>query len=148
MSSLFSYFTAVSEITIMPRGRNRRRRNSLRWTDLMVFLLYLDGRCWRRLAESPGQKCEIHSGSGQSLRLSSARVLWEQSSSHSTDLETKHTCGTFENLQRTEKVLLEGRYALYNTCKILNSYPSGTLLDGDQSVNRIGQLSLGWSSLP
>lgn len=67
------------------------------------FLLYLDGHCWRRPGESPDQKCEIHSGNGLSLHLSSARVLWEQPNSHNRDLETKHTCDTFEHLTQNRE---------------------------------------------
>lgn len=114
------------------------------YARVVVFLLYLDGHCWNRPAEIPGQRCEIRSGTGQSLHSSSPGVLWEQPNSHSMGLETKHTGGPLENLQKTKEIL--SRDEIYSTThKICNSYPSGILFDRDWSVNLIRLLSLGWS---
>lgn len=99
------------------------------YIGMVVCRWYLDGRCWYRPEESPVQKCEFHSGTGQSLHLNSPRVLWEQPNSHSTDLETKHMCGTFENLQRAKKSLFREEMYSITHIKMCNSFPPGSVFD-------------------
>ena len=72
---------------------------------MLVLLLYLDGRCWHRLAKNPARKCGIHSQSEQLLHWCSAKVLWAQSCFHNTDLKTKHTCSSFQNLDQYKELV-------------------------------------------